>query len=82
MSTMLPGIMAILTGYVLADDPETADKIVRALRAEVNGNELRLSLNVPREVLRRFLKSLESLFGSEKRRRGIAVPHPRRRGGD
>ena len=42
MGMTLPGVLAFFMGLVLADDPETADKIVRALRTEVDGGILHL----------------------------------------
>lgn len=77
MSMTLPGIMAFFLGLVLNDDPQTADRIVRALRTEVDGGGLLLKLEAPDEVVQRFLASLESFLGGKKRRHfGI-----KRRGG-
>ena len=76
MGMTLPGVLAFFMGLVLADDPETADKIVRALRTEVDGGILHLSMHVPEELLQRFLKALETFCDDTKKSAA-----PEKRGG-
>ena len=77
MSMTLPGVLAFFMGLVLADDPATADRIVRALRTEVDGGTLRFSMNVPEELLQRFLAALENFFDDERQ---TAKKLPEKRG--
>lgn len=68
MSMTLPGILAIFAGLVFSEDPEGGDMVVRALRSEVDGDTLRLSLDMPEDLFRRFLRGWESL--KDKKPRG------------
>ena len=65
MSMTLPAILAFFTGLVFAEDPEGGEQFVRALRSEVRGKTLRLSLDVSEDLFRRFLRGLESLSGRQ-----------------
>jgi hypothetical protein len=78
MGMTLPGVLAFFMGLVLADDPATADRIVRALHTEVNGGELLLSMDVPEELLQRFLLALGSFFGDKQQ--AAKVPTTKRGG--
>lgn len=72
MGTTLPGILAFLTGIVFAEDPEGGDELVRALRSEVKGGELLLSLSASEEMFRRFLRAEEAFLSEKKHGRGGA----------
>ena len=63
MSMTLPGVLAFFAGLIFAEDPEGGDMVVRALRSEVNGRTMRISLDMSEELFRRFLKGLESFEG-------------------
>ena len=63
MSMTLPGILAFFAGLIFAEDPGGGDMVVRALRSEVNGRTMRISLDMSEELFRRFLKGLESFEG-------------------
>lgn len=62
MSMTVPGLAAILTGLVFSDDPEGGDKMVKALRCEVQGSSIRLSMRVDKEMLDRFFKGVKTFF--------------------
>ena len=68
MSETLPGILAFFAGLVFSEDPEGGEQVVRALRSEVDGDTLRLSLELPEDLFRRFLRGWESL--KDKKLRG------------
>ena len=65
MSMTIPGIAAFLTGLSLADDPESGDMIVKALRCEVRGSSVLISLHADRELFGRFIRGLKSFFSDE-----------------
>lgn len=65
MSMTLPGIVSFFAGLIFSEDPEGGDMLVRALRTEVRGNTLHLSLHAGEELCSRFIRALDN-FCSEK----------------
>lgn len=65
MSMTLPGILSFFAGLIFSEDPDGGDMLVRALRSEVRGSTLHLSLHATEELCTRFLRALDN-FCSEQ----------------
>ena len=81
MGKTLPGILAFFAGLIFAEDPEGGDELVRALRSEVDGGELLLSLKASEELFLRFLRAQETFFGGKKYERSGAAGSALRKNG-
>ncbi len=65
MSMTLPGIVSFFAGLIFSEDPEGGDMLVRALRSEVRGSTLHLSLHAGEELFLRFLRALENFCSDD-----------------
>lgn len=60
MGMMIPGYLAMLSGMVFGEDPQTGEAFIKSLKSEAKDNTLRLSMHLSAELLQRVSAAAEA----------------------
>jgi hypothetical protein len=59
---MVPGWMSLGAGMAFGDDPQTGEKLIKALKCDVEGSTVKVSLYLTEELVQRLVAAGEAAF--------------------
>lgn len=62
LGMQIPGFMSLGAGMLFGDDPQTGEKLIKALKCEVEGRTVKVALYLPEDLVKRLVSAAEAAF--------------------